>query len=231
MSNLILIPGLNTPIRNIFCIGRNYAEHAKELGNQVPTPHAEMVVFLKPISSVIFNGESIVIPAQCQRVDHEVEVVLAISRRCKNISESEAERCVAGVGIGLDITSRDLQEKAKKASLPWTVAKGMDTFAPLGNFLPFHEIQNKSKNWMDLSFSLKVNNQERQRGKTDSMIFPLPVLISRLSQLFTLEEGDLIFTGTPSGVGPLRPGDSLHAELGDGWSVLDVTVVAESAGK
>ena len=213
ISSFPRVPGLpDLAIRNLFCIGRNFAEHAKELGNAVPT---EPVVFLKPSSSVLVSGGDIQLPAMSERVDHEVELVVALGADASFVSEAQALSCVAGIGVGIDITARDLQDQAKKKSLPWAVAKGFDTFAVLGGFVPF---QAEGSEWERLRLALSVNGEARQSGRVGDMLFSVPRLIAWLSQVYHLKAGDLIYTGTPPGVAPLRAGDRMVAELltGDG---------------
>ena len=214
----ISIPGLQYPVRNIFCIGRNYAAHARELGNAVPeTP----VVFLKPVSALVPSGGSIELPPRIGRVDHELEVVVAIGRRARNITEQEALASIAGYAIGIDVTARDEQDAAKKKALPWTVAKGHDTFAAIGNFVAAARVGDPQA----IAFALKINGKPRQTGNTGNMIFPIARLIAYLSTVFTLDAGDLIFTGTPEGVGPLIVGDKIEATLGEGLATLELDVV------
>lgn len=200
------IPNLDLPIRTIFCIGRNYLEHARELGNPRP---AEPVVFLKPVSAVCTGGEAIVLPPGVGRVDHEVEMVVAIGRGGRHISEESALDHVAGFGVGIDVTARDLQDKAKQKALPWAVAKGYDSFAPLGSFVSAAQVPDPAA----LTIRLTVNGEVRQDGRTADMIWDVAALIAYTSSIFSLAPGDLIFTGTPSGVGPLAAGDRLVAEL------------------
>lgn len=206
MSDL-LIPGTAFKFQNIFCIGRNYIEHAKELNNPIPT---SPVVFTKPTSSLCFSGENLIIPSQSSRVDHEVEIVIVIGAKAKNISEENAASYISHIGIGLDFTARDLQDKAKEKSLPWSISKGFDTFAAVGQFVKFNGNPEILKN---INFSLEVNGEKRQVGKTSDMIFSIPALVAYLSTIFTLSPGDIIFTGTPSGVGPLNEGDKMTAFL------------------
>lgn len=208
-----MIPGTNFSVQNIFCIGRNYVEHAKELNNPIPS---SPVVFLKPNSSLCFNGENLIIPKLSNRVDHEVEIVLVIGKAGKNIPESEAHNYISHLGIGLDFTARDLQDKAKEKSLPWTIAKGFDTFAAVGNFNAFTGAASELE---EIGFQLEVNGEIKQKGTTAQMIFPIVSLVSYLSKIFTLSEGDLIFTGTPSGVGGLKQGDKLLASMTGGQSL------------
>jgi 2-keto-4-pentenoate hydratase/2-oxohepta-3-ene-1,7-dioic acid hydratase in catechol pathway len=211
------IPGTNFFAQNIFCIGRNYAEHAKELNNPIPT---SPVVFLKPNSALCFEGENLIIPKQSSRVDHEVEIVLVIKKTGKNIPESKAHEYISHLGIGLDFTARDLQDKAKEKSLPWSIAKGFDTFAAIGQFQIFDGDVTKLSN---LHFKLSVNGEVKQIGNSQNMIFAIPQIVSYLSTIFTLSPGDLVFTGTPEGVGVLKKGDKLEAIL-EGYSSLSLGV-------
>lgn len=214
------IPGLE-PLSacTVFCIGRNYVEHARELQNEVPD---RPVVFLKPASSIIYDGDTIVLPSLSRDVHHEVELVAAIGKNGKNIPEDEALEYVAGYGIGIDVTARDIQQKAKEKSHPWSVAKGFDTFAPIGNFVAAERIPDPQ----NIELSLQVNGEFRQKDNTSLMIFPVAELISYLSNIFTLSAGDLIFTGTPAGVSPLKAGDSVTARMNDAMSTLSVDVIA-----
>ena len=200
----------------VFCVGRNYAAHAKELGNSVPT---EPVVFLKPASALMHSGGAIIKPSASNRVDHEVEVVVALARGGRNISVEQALDCVAGYAVGIDVTARDLQEVAKKKALPWAVSKGFDTFAPVSDFVSRAQLGDGP-----LEISLTVNGALRQKGSTTQMLFPIPQLIAYLSTVFTLHRGDLIFTGTPEGVAPLQAGDVCVATLQADRARLEVTV-------
>jgi 2-keto-4-pentenoate hydratase/2-oxohepta-3-ene-1,7-dioic acid hydratase in catechol pathway len=211
------VPDLGLPIRTIICIGRNYVEHARELGNPRP---AAPVVFLKPVSAVCYSGDAIVLPPGVGRVDHEVELVVAIGRAGRHIPSDRALGQVAGYGIGIDVTARDLQDQAKQKSLPWAVAKGYDTFAPLGSFVPAAEVPDPSS----LSVHLSVNGALRQEGRTADMIWDVAELIAYTSGIFSLAPGDLIFTGTPSGVGPLAAGDRLVGELQPVGARVEVSV-------
>lgn len=213
-----MIPGLNSlSINTIFCIGRNYAEHALEMKADLPE---QPLVFLKPASSIIYNGQEILLPSQSKEIHHEVELVVALSRGGKNIDPSEAERCIAGYGVGIDITARDIQQKAKEKGHPWSVAKGFDTFAPISNFVPAETLEDPQ----DLELELRVNGNLRQKGNTRDMIFSVNELIAYLSGIFTLSAGDLIFTGTPSGVSPLTVNDIVKADLNNGLCSLELPV-------
>ncbi|MCH8486287.1 MAG: fumarylacetoacetate hydrolase family protein [Candidatus Cyclonatronum sp.] len=216
----IKIPGLaqTQSINSVYCIGRNYAEHAKELNNPIP---ALPVVFTKPVTAITFDGGEIIIPKNLTRdVHHEAEMVVSIGRTGRFVPESEAMSYISGYAIGIDVTARDLQSALKAKAHPWTLAKGMDTFAPIGNFAEASVVEDPA----DLSISLFVNGERRQHGNTSDMIFSLPALISFLSQYVTLHKGDLIFTGTPEGVGPLIHGDKVSAMLGKNLSSLRLTV-------
>jgi len=209
--------GPEIPIHTIFCIGRNYAEHARELNNEVPTTP---VIFSKPVTAIIYDGDSVILPPQSSNVHHEVELVVAIGREGKNIPKSEALNYVAGYAVGIDMTARDIQEKLKSKGNPWELAKGLDTFAPLGNFITAEQIGDPGT----IDIVLSVNGEVRQKGTTADMLFPVDVLISILSDYFTLHPGDLIFTGTPEGVSRVDDGDSIEAGIAGGKSRLSVKV-------
>jgi len=205
------------PINTIYCIGRNYAAHARELNNPVP---GEPVVFIKPVSSVVSHGEQIVIPRQSRDVHYEAELVVCIGRGGKDIPEASAMSHVSGYAVGIDATARDLQQIAKDKSLPWSVAKGFDTFAPLSDFVEASVLPDPDA----IEFTLDINGERRQHGKTSHMLFPIPFLIHYLSGIFTLQPGDIIYTGTPEGVGGLHAGDALHLALSGTEVTLDITV-------
>ncbi len=213
----IQIPGINLTPRSIYCIGRNYTEHAKELNNPVPS---SPLVFLKPQSALCFDGSEIQIPEQSSDVHHEVEIVIAISKMGRQISEEKAHNFIAGIGVGIDFTARDIQQKAKQAGHPWTIAKGFDTFAPVSNFVSLNEIEDLK----NIEVGLSINGTTRQLGNSSQMIFSINYLISYLSSIFTLFPGDLIFTGTPSGVSEVKKGDKIEATLGNILSTLSVSV-------
>jgi len=213
----LIIPGNGLPIRTIYCIGRNYTEHAKELNNPVPS---SPLVFIKPQNAICFDEAEVVIPAQSNDVHHEVELVVAISKTGKNIDLENVTHHISGIGVGIDFTARDIQQKAKEAGHPWTVAKGFDNFAPISSFIPTDKIENLN----NIKLQLSVNGTKRQFGNTSEMIFSISELISYLSGIFTLVPGDLIFTGTPSGVSAVSHGDKLFAELGDNLATLSVSI-------
>jgi 5-carboxymethyl-2-hydroxymuconate isomerase len=206
-------------INNIFCVGQNYAEHAKEMGStvaQIP------VIFLKPTSAVIENGDPIILPAMSKSVHHEVELTVLIGRYGRNIPKSEAMSYIAGYGVGLDMTMRDVQSDAKKAGMPWSTAKGFYTSAPLSPFVDASQVADPHK----LELTLKVNGAIRQRTNTGKMNFKVDDLISFLSTVFTIDEGDIIYTGTPEGVAQVVAGDLLEAEI-PGVGQCTHSVIAE----
>jgi 2-keto-4-pentenoate hydratase/2-oxohepta-3-ene-1,7-dioic acid hydratase in catechol pathway len=184
----------------IVCVGRNYVDHAKELGNDVP---AEPLIFLKPPSSLIGNGESIVLPDQSERVEHEGEIGVVIGRRLERVSKEEARKGVSKIVAANDVTARDLQRKDSQ----WTRAKGFDTFCPLG------EPGDAPDDLSSLTVVTRVNGVERQRGKGSDMVFSIPDLLAYVSHIMTLEPGDVVLTGTPAGVGKLAPGDEVEVEV------------------
>jgi 2-keto-4-pentenoate hydratase/2-oxohepta-3-ene-1,7-dioic acid hydratase in catechol pathway len=201
----------------IVCVGRNYLEHAKELGNDVPS---EPLIFLKPPSSLIDGGESIVLPPQSQQVDYEGEIGLVIGKHLRNASEDEAIDAIVAVVAINDVTARDLQRKDGQ----WTRAKGFDTFCPVGKPKAgrFSAAQLAS-----LEVVTRVNGTQRQHGRASQMAFPIPMIVSHISHIMTLEAGDLIATGTPAGIGPLSPGDIVEVEI-PGVSTVTNPVAAPS---
>ena len=203
-------------IGKIVCVGRNYAEHAKELGNEIP---AKPVVFLKPSSAIIFSGDEIKYPSFSEEMHHEVELVLLIGSKIKDASFEDAERAIAGYGVGLDMTLRDVQSKLKSKGHPWTIAKCFDTSAVLSDFV----LKDDYNLNLDEEIFLTVNDEERQRDKINKMIFKPADLVMYLSSLMTLDKGDLIFTGTPKGVGKVEKADVIKAGI-DGIADLTVKV-------
>jgi acylpyruvate hydrolase len=193
----------------IFAIGRNYVEHIKELNNERPD---EPVIFTKPDTAIIRNNAPFYLPDFSKDVHHEVELVLRICKEGKNIQEKFANKYYDAIGVGIDFTARDLQQKAKEKGLPWDIAKGFNGSAPISDkFLPVNAI----KNLGDINFSLQINGEIKQQGNTSLMLFGFDYIISYLSRFFTLRTGDLIFTGTPKGVGPVKAGDTLSAYIED----------------
>ncbi|XP_038972226.1 probable acylpyruvase FAHD1, mitochondrial isoform X1 [Phoenix dactylifera] len=187
-------------------VGRNYAAHAKELGNAVPKAP---VLFLKPTSSYLQNGGTIEIPHPLESLDHEVELAVVIGKKARDVAEATAMDYVGGYALALDMTAREIQSSAKSAGLPWTVAKGQDTFTPISAVLPKSTVMDPD----NLELWLKVDDELRQKGSTKDMIFKIPFLISHLSSIMTLMEGDVILTGTPQGVGPVRAGQKITAGI------------------
>jgi 2-keto-4-pentenoate hydratase/2-oxohepta-3-ene-1,7-dioic acid hydratase in catechol pathway len=191
----------------ILCIGRNYAKHAKELGNAVPT---EPMIFMKPESALNYSGE-LVYPGFTNDLHYELEIVLEINNTASNVSLEQASKYYDRIGLGIDFTARDIQSECKSKGHPWEKAKAFDNSAPMSNRL-------MSKNLFDIdniNFKLEVNNSIVQDGNTKNLIFRFDHLISYASQFFTLEKGDLIYTGTPEGVGPVNKGDILVGYLGE----------------
>ena len=185
----------------IVCVGRNYLEHARELGNDMPE---RPLLFLKPPSSLIADGEAIVLPAASQRVEHEGEIAVVIGRTARNVAAANAWDHVAGIAPLNDVTARDLQ----KADVQFTRGKGFDTFCPLGTLVPLDGMDRDG-----LEVICRVNGQVRQHGRAADMAFSIPVLIEYISAVMTLEPGDVIATGTPAGVSPLQPGDVVEVEI------------------
>lgn len=191
------------PVRRVFCVGRNYADHVREMGND---PKSEPPVFFtKPADAVVENGSAIPYPPYTANLHHEVELVVALGGGGADISEAAALECVWGYGVGVDLTRRDLQAEAKKAGAPWDAAKAFDNSAPMGALLPKAQAGDvtRARIW------LAVNGATRQDANTADMIWSVPEIIAALSRSWELRAGDLIFTGTPSGVGPLVAGDAV----------------------
>lgn len=200
----------------IICIGRNYAEHARELKNEVPT---QPVIFLKPPTSLLRRGQDFYIPDFSNDVHYEAELVLKINRQGKHIKEKFAHKYYSEITVGIDFTARDLQQKLKEKGLPWELAKGFDGAAAVGEFVNFSELRNKE----NITFSLNKNGEQVQLGQTNNLLFSFDKLIEFVSGYITLQTGDLVFTGTPAGVGPVAAGDELTGFLEDN-EVLQVKV-------
>jgi acylpyruvate hydrolase len=191
----------------IFAIGRNYAEHIKELNNERPD---EPVIFTKPDTALLRNNDPFYYPAFSKDIHHEVELVLRISKEGKNIEEKFAHKYFDSIGIGIDFTARDLQTKAKEKGLPWDIAKGFNGSAPISDtFMPVSSFPDLS----NINFKLEIDGQVKQQGNTSLMLFSVGYIIAYLSTFFTLKTGDLIFTGTPKGVGPVAVGNKLSAYI------------------
>jgi 2-keto-4-pentenoate hydratase/2-oxohepta-3-ene-1,7-dioic acid hydratase in catechol pathway len=192
----------------VICIGRNYVDHAKELNNPVPE---SPVFFLKPETSLVYKDRPFFYPDFSEDVHYETEIVVKIKKVGKHIQERFAHTYYDEIGIGFDFTARDLQKKCKEKGLPWEIAKGFDQSAPVGIFMP----KTKFENVNNISFKMLKNGEVAQEGNTRDMIFSIDQIIAYISQFITLKIGDLIFTGTPAGVGPVTIGDRLEAFIGD----------------
>lgn len=192
----------------IICIGRNYSEHAKELGNETPK---EPVFFLKPDTAISPKGHPFFIPDFSKNVQHEVELVVRINRLGKHIEEQFAHKYYDQIGLGIDFTARDIQEEVKAKGLPWEKAKGFDGSAVISR----KYLDKKDLNLSDLNFSLKKNGAIVQLGNTQQMLFKIDQIIAYISQFYTLKIGDLIYTGTPSGVSQVENGDVLEGFIED----------------
>lgn len=203
-------------VGKIFCVGRNYAAHAREM--RAETPEAP-VIFLKPPTAILHNGGEVVLPPFSRELHYEVEMVVLIGREGKNIVATHAREYIAGYAVGLDMTLRDVQTEAKNKGLPWSVAKGFDTSAPVSSFVDPECVPDPQA----LDISLKVNGALRQRANTREMIFSIEEIVAYISSIFTIEPGDLIFTGTPEGVGQVVSGDQLEAAL-ESVGTLQVSV-------
>jgi len=190
----------------IIAIGRNYAEHAKELNNPVPSVP---VIFMKPDTAILKDNKPFYHPDFSEDVHHEIEIVLKVSKEGKNISEKFASGYFDEIGLGIDFTARDIQARHKEKGLPWELAKSFDNSAPVSNFVP----KNKFADLYDLNFRLDINGQARQVGSTKDLIFSFEKLIAFVSGYITLKKGDLIFTGTPQGVSKVSIGDHLEGYL------------------
>lgn len=192
----------------IICIGRNYVEHAKELNNPVPTVP---VIFMKPDTAILKDNKPFYHPDFSTDIHHEIEIVLKVCKEGKHIAEKFAANYYDEIGLGVDFTARDIQQKHKEKGLPWELAKAFDQSAPVSKFIPKSQFSDLYK----LDFRLDVNGQTAQKGSTANLIFSFEKVIAFVSQYVTLKKGDLIFTGTPEGVGKINIGDRLTAYLGD----------------
>jgi 2-keto-4-pentenoate hydratase/2-oxohepta-3-ene-1,7-dioic acid hydratase in catechol pathway len=209
--------GEEVRVGKIVAVGANYRDHVEEMGMSQPK---EPVVFLKPSTSIIHEGDPIVHPGFGSVLHHEVELGLVISRRCTDLAAEDAPTCVLGYLLALDLTLRDLQSEAKKKGLPWSVSKGFDGACPISSALALDDLLDLG----DVELGLKVNDETRQQASTAQMVWKPADLVAIASRYFTLERGDILLTGTPSGVGPLKRGDVVEAWLGDAVSMrFDVT--------
>jgi len=192
----------------ILAIGRNYAEHIAELKNETPE---EPVIFFKPDTAILKNNEPFYYPDYSQDIHHEIELILRISKEGKNIDTQFASKYYDAIGLGIDFTARDLQTKAKNKGLPWTLAKGFNGSAPISAFLPLTDFPDLK----NINFKLLVNGQEKQVGNSGMMLNTFNDMIAYMSRFITLKKGDMIFTGTPKGVGPVQIGDRLEGYMED----------------
>lgn len=194
--------------RKIVCVGRNYADHAKELGNAVPS---KPMLFLKSTNSYVADNQSIIIPPGCQNLHQEVELGVIISKNAKNIQKSDWKDYVAGYTVALDMTARDFQDEAKKAGAPWFLAKSFDTSCPVGLFIDKSKIPDPH----NVELFCRINGETKQQSKTDIMIFDIPTLLEYATKFVTMEPGDLLLTGTPAGVCRVKSGDEIEFGLTD----------------
>ena len=190
----------------IICVGRNYAEHARELGNEVPT---KPVLFIKPSSALKVNHKPFYIPEFTNELHYEGEIVIKINQHGKHIAKQFAHKYYDQITIGFDLTARDLQRQCKEKGLPWEISKAFDGAAIVGKFVPINEVSTPVK------FHITKNQKTVQEGSSDQMIFSIDELVAYISTYFTLNKGDMIFTGTPAGVGPLAIGDQLEGFIED----------------
>jgi acylpyruvate hydrolase len=194
----------NNSFMKIIAIGRNYAEHIAELNNERPD---EPVIFTKPDTAILKNNQPFYYPDFTKDIHFEVEILLKISKEGKYVEKQHANNYFDEIGIGIDFTARDLQSKAKEKGLPWAIAKGFNGSAPISDFVPKEQFPDLS----NLNFGLKQNGEWKQQGNTSLMLYDFDYIISYVSQFFTLKKGDILFTGTPKGVGPIKIGDTLEA--------------------
>jgi fumarylpyruvate hydrolase len=200
------------PVRRIYCVGRNYAEHAREMGGD---PDREAPFFFsKPADAVVASGATLPYPCMTRQLHHEVEMVVALARGGRDIAVADAAHCIFGFAVGIDLTRRDLQAEAKQQGRPWDLSKGFDQSAPIGALTPGAAPSSGT-------LTLRLDGQLKQQGDLRDMVWTVPEIIAALSQYVRLEPGDVLFTGTPAGVGPVQKGQRLHAQL-DGAASLDI---------
>jgi acylpyruvate hydrolase len=200
----------------IFCIGRNYVDHAKELNNPVPS---EPLVFMKPNTALLLNNRPFYYPDYTKDLHYEGEIVLRLCKNGRSVQPEFAHKYFDAIAFGIDFTARDLQDKLKKNGHPWEIAKGFDRSAPLGKWIPLEDLPNAN----DIGFQMKKNGEVVQDGHTRDLIFTFETLVIHLSKYFTLQKGDMVFTGTPAGVGPVQIGDVLEGFI-EGKSALQCTI-------
>ena len=204
------------PVHRIFCVGQNYAAHTREMGGD-PTRQPPFF-FTKPGDAIVVSGGAIPYPSETENLHHEIELVVAIGKDGSDIPETRVHDWIYGFAVGIDLTRRDLQAEAKQKGRPWDTAKGFDNSAPCSPITQLNEIPRRGKIW------LEVNGEPRQSGDLADMIWSVPEIISSVSKLFQLSAGDLIFTGTPSGVGPLLRGDAARGGM-DGLGEIEIDIV------
>lgn len=200
---------LDFPVSKVVCVGSNYTKHILEMGS---TPPEEPVLFIKPETALCDIRQPLVLPQGLGSVHHEVELAILIGATLRQATEEHVSKAIAGYGVALDLTLRDVQSKMKKAGQPWEKAKGFDNSCPVSGFIPASELGSDPQN---VSLGLKVNGDVRQQGNTEDMLHKIVPLIAYMSRFFTLRAGDIILTGTPEGVGPLNSGDELDLTLND----------------
>ncbi len=203
---------IDLPVGKVVCVGRNYAAHISELGNA--TPEAP-VLFIKPVTALMPMEQAIPLPRGLGEVHHEVEIALLIKMPLKNATEETCSDAVLAVGLGLDLTLRDLQAQQKNKGLPWEIAKAFDNSSPISGFVAREHIGP----FNSITFSLSVNDELRQQGHSSQMMTSIPKLLSYASRFFTLMPGDIVLTGTPEGVAPLKPGDNIRLELNNLFTI------------
>jgi acylpyruvate hydrolase len=213
----IFTNGKSLQVGTMYCLARNYTGHAKEMQSTIPP---EPAIFIKPPAAYIPSGGIIFPPKMSNLVHHELELVVVIGKECRNVHSEHARDVIAGYAVGIDVTLRDIQEKAKKGGLPWAISKGFSTSAPISEIVPAEEF---GDNIPQFNLSLSVNDELRQHGTTTDMVRPVQELIEYISNIFWLQTGDCIFTGTPEGVGQIFKGDKLTAEL-EGFVSVSVSV-------
>jgi 2-keto-4-pentenoate hydratase/2-oxohepta-3-ene-1,7-dioic acid hydratase in catechol pathway len=203
-EHIVLTSGEKRTVGSVYCLGRNYAKHAEEMG-AAPEP----VVFIKPAAALLPGGGEVALPPDCERVDHEVELVLLLGDGAPEADDPErGVEAIAAVGLGIDLTARDLQSLAKEKGGPWARAKGFAGSAPVSTFVPRTQLQ---VDWNEIDLALSVDDELRQSGSTQRMLLSVGRIVALLSRWFPLRPGDLIFTGTPEGVGPIPPGSTASA--------------------
>ena len=198
--------GKSFRVGKVVCLGRNYVDHIRELNNPIPD---RPVLFIKPATSLIGQGGTVRIPSWSKDCHHEAELAILIGRRAKTISEESAYDYVAGYGVAIDLTLRDIQDECKKKGLPWEIAKGFDTACPLSDFVPADQVADPHA----LQITMRVNGEIRQDASTGLMMRRIPQILREISAIFTLEEGDVVLTGTPAGVSAIGGGDQLESAI------------------